>query len=77
MNLKDGEVIILDDNKEYIVVKRIECNNINYIFLMTAVKPISIVIAKEEIAEDGTISLEPVANPEEAEYVISRFTNIE
>ena len=75
MNLTDGELITLDDDKEYIVVKRMECNNSNYVYLMTSTKPISILLAKEEVEPDGNISLLPVTDQEEAKYVLDRFTN--
>lgn len=42
MKFEVGQVIILDDNEEYIIWKMID----NYIYLMTMKKPIRIVITK-------------------------------
>lgn len=42
MKFEEGQVIILDDNKEYIIWKIID----DYIYLMTIKKPICILITK-------------------------------
>jgi hypothetical protein len=74
MKLEDGELITLDDNSSYLVVKTIECNKINYLLLMTTVKPTEILIAKEEMVS-GEVEIVPVDDVDEAKYVLSVFTN--
>jgi len=74
MNLEKGELIVLDDNKEYIVVDVCNCNAITYIYLITSNKPVEILLVKEKIV-DGIINLVPVDNYEEAKYVIDVIAN--
>ena len=69
MKLENGEIITLDDNKDYIVLKQLIDNNINYIYLVTAQKPVEVLIAKV----DG-LNLNPITNDEELQKVINLFT---
>ena len=73
--IKDGELITLDDNTEYIVIKKLECNNINYVILMTASQPVDFVLAKEVVADNNEIYIETVTDQEEAKYIMQRFIN--
>ena len=77
MKLNEGELIALDDDKEYIVVKKIEYNGAGYVFLMTAAKPVSILLAKEEIAENGEVDLNPVTDQDEARQILNIISNIQ
>ena len=72
MKLEDGQIITLEDNKDYIVVKKIVCDDLNYIYLMTAEKPIEVVIAKEELINNELI-LNPITDENELNLVISLF----
>lgn len=72
MNLEDGQVITLEDNKDYIVIKRITCDDLDYVYLMTAEKPIEVVIVKEEII-NNEIFLNPITDQNELNLVISLF----
>lgn len=70
MKLIDGEIIELDDNKEYIVLKQINHNNINYVYLMTNSKPIEVMFAKQMDDE-----LELIIDDKELKEVMDLFIN--
>lgn len=67
-----GQIIKLNDNKEYVVVNKMSLHNINYVYLMTNSKPLEIEIATEKLV-NGDIVLEEVKSNEELDYVLSRF----
>ena len=65
MELEIGHVITLEDNKDYIILKKVNYNNAIYIYLMTASKPVDVAIVKEEIIK--VMQDEPIyASPEES-----------
>lgn len=68
MKLENGEIITLDNDKDYIVLKQLIIENTNYIYLVTAQKPVEVLIAR--IDED---ILNPVTNEEELQKVINLF----
>lgn len=70
--LEIGEVVKLNDDKEYIVINTISLHNIRYVFLVTNSKPIDIVIATEKIV-DKDIVLEEVKDNSELDYILSQF----
>lgn len=67
-----GNIVKLDDNKEYIVVDKLNFHSVNYVYLVTNSKPLEIMIAvlKEE---NGKITLEEVKDNNELDYVLSQF----
>lgn len=67
-----GEIVKLDNNKEYIVINTISLRNTRYVFLISNFKPLDIVIAIEKI-KDEDIVLEEVKTPEELDYILSQF----
>ena len=48
MKIENGEIIELDNEKEYICVARLEDNGINYLYLLSNFKPIEIINNDEE-----------------------------
>lgn len=68
MKLTDGEIIELDDNKEYIVLKQEKYNNINYVYLITSSKPIEVMFVKQIDDE-----LELVVDEKELKEVMNLF----
>lgn len=70
--LEIGQIIKLNDNKEYIVLNRLELHNISYVYLITNSKPLEIVIATEKIV-NGEIVLNEIKDNEELDYVLSQF----
>jgi len=71
--LEVGEIVKLDNDKEYIVINIINLHNIRYVFLISNFKPLDIVIATEKI-KDEDIVLEEVKDNSELDYVLSQFT---
>ena len=57
MNLKNGEVIELDnDNNEYVVVENIDYLSEKYVVLSTTDEPVTLKVCKEEL-EAGEVYL--------------------
>lgn len=67
-----GEIVTLNDNKEYIVVNKINLHNINYVYMVTNSKPVEILIATEKNI-NGQITLEEIKDNEELDYVLSQL----
>lgn len=63
MKLEEGEIIELDDHKDYLVLKKISFNNNDYVFLVTIEKPTKMTIRKEMLKLDQII-LEELSNNE-------------
>ena len=70
--LEVGEIVKLDNNKQYLVVNTINLHNRRYVFLISNFKPLYIVIATEKI-KDENIVLEEVKNNDELDYILSQF----
>lgn len=73
MRIEEGQLVTLDDNKEYMVLKALEYNNTRYIYLMTSSKPIEVLFMKEEMV-DNDLTLVPVTD-EELVNIIPLFEN--
>ena len=63
MKIEEGHIITLEDNKDYMVLKKITYNNINYVYLMTATKPVEVSFMKEELI-NNELSLIPIDDSE-------------
>lgn len=70
--LEIGEIVKLNEEKEYIVVNVMNLHNIRYVFLISNFKPLDIVVATEKI-KDENIVLEEVKDNTELDYVLSQF----
>lgn len=70
--LEIGEIVKLNDDKEFIVLNIINLHNVRYVFLISNFKPIEIVIATEKI-KDENIVLEEVKDNNELDYILSQF----
>ena len=68
MKLENGEIITLDDNKDYIVLKQLINENVNYVYLVTAQKPIEVLVAKL-----NDMDLIPITDEFELKKVIELF----
>ncbi len=73
MRIEEGQIIELEDNKEYMVLKKIEYNNETYVYLVTSSKPIEVLFRKEQI-NDNELILEPIDDSELAN-IIPLFEN--
>ena len=67
-----GQVIKLSDDKDYMVLNKINLHNINYVYLITMEKPVEILIATEKI-EDGEIVLDEIKDNDELDYILSQL----
>lgn len=67
-----GQVVKLNDNKEYMVLNKMSLHNINYLYLVTITKPIEMMVVTEN-NEDGRIILEEIKDNDELDYVLSQF----
>ncbi len=70
--LEEGQLLVLNDNKEYMIVGNLKLHNINYVYLLTTSKPLEalVVTAKEK---DGQIVFDEIKDNEELEYVLNQF----
>ena len=48
MRIEEGQIIELEDNKEYMVLKVLEYNNETYVYLVTSSKPIEVLFRKDK-----------------------------
>lgn len=69
--LKEGKIVLLN-NKEYIVINRMNLHNTNYVFLISNSKPLEIVIGSEK-EKDGKTVLEEIHDNNELDYVLSEL----
>lgn len=72
MKLENGEVITLEDGKEYIVFNSILKEGVNYVFLISNFKPVEICFAKE-IIDGENISLEIINDQKQKEELMKYF----
>lgn len=69
MKVEVGEIIELDNGKEYICCSSIEDNNNTYIYLMSNFKPLEIRFAK--VLDDSTLNI--ITNQEEKKRIFNLF----
>ena len=67
-----GQVVKLSDNKEYMVLSKMNLHNINYVYLVTMNKPVDMLVVTES-NQDGKIVLEEIKDNDELDYVLSQF----
>ena len=67
-----GSVLKLDDNREYMVINKMDLHKINYVYLITIEKPIEMLVATV-VEQDGDIHLEEIKDNDELDYVLSQF----
>lgn len=72
MKLEIGELITLDNNKEYICFSRINDNGTDYVYLISNFKPIEIRFAIEKV-NNQEIELEVINNKDQKQYVYNLF----
>lgn len=77
MMLEEGEIITLDSNgKDYIVLKHIVYNNINYYYLMTSQKPTEVAIVKLAQTQNGTSVIVTVTDKQEIDVIMKLTANM-
>lgn len=74
MKLEIGELITLDDDKEYLCLKRVTFEGKEYIYLMSNFKPLEIKFAEETIqGEDVYVTV--VGDPTLKQKLLNEFEN--
>lgn len=76
MKVQVGEVVLLDDNKEYICFAKKEWNGDTYDYLVSNFKPLEVFFAKESFIENE-IELDIVTDATEKETLLKLFQNID
>ena len=74
MKIEFGELITLDNNKEYICFSKINDNGIDYVYLISNFKPIEVRFAIEKI-NNNDVELEIINNQEQKQYIYNLFLN--
>ena len=74
MQLDDGQIITLDNDKDYIVVKKITYDATEYVYLITDKKPVEVLVAKSQLV-NGNIVLTVVDSKDELDRIINLFEN--
>ena len=72
--LNIGEIVNLND-KEYVIVNKLKLHNIIYYFLITASKPVDIIIATESY-DNGELVLKEISDNDELDYILSKLVLI-
>ena len=67
-----GQVIKLSDDKDYMVLNKMNLHNINYLYLITINKPTEMLIVTES-NNNGEIILDEIKDNDELDYVLSQF----
>ena len=70
--LEIGELVKLNNDKEYIVVNIMNLHNVRYVFLVSNFKPLEIVIASEKI-KGNQIVLEEIKDNNELDYILNQI----
>ena len=70
--LNVGQLVKLDNDKEYMVLNIMNLHNVRYVFLISNFKPLDIIIATEKIKGSDVI-LDEIKDNMELDYVLSQF----
>lgn len=70
--IKVGQIVKLDNDKEYMVLNKMNLHNINYAYLVTITKPTEMLVVTITNNEDGII-LEEIKDNDELDYVLSQL----
>ena len=67
-----GQIIKLNDEKEYMILDKMNLHNINYMYLITINKPTEMLIVTES-NNNGEIVLDEIKDNDELDYILSQF----
>lgn len=70
--LNIGQIITLDNNKEYMILNKMNLHNVNYYYLVTIKKPTEILVVTESKNNDNYV-LEEIKDNDELDYVLSQL----
>lgn len=74
MKINEGEIIQLDNNKEYICFSTISDQNDYYVYLISNFKPLEVKFAKE-ISDGDSVSLEIINDQNQKKKLLKLFTD--
>lgn len=74
MKINEGEIIQLDNNKEYICFSTISVQNDYYVYLISNFKPLEVKFAKE-ISDGDSVSLEIINDQNQKKKLLKLFTD--
>ena len=74
MKINEGEIIQLDNNKEYICFSKISVQNDYYVYLISNFKPLEVKFAKE-ISDGDSVSLEIINDQNQKKKLLKLFTD--
>lgn len=69
MNYQTGEVWVLEDGKEYVIVKTLDIGKNHYVMFLTEESPFELKIGSI-ITEDGQMKFKSTSNKEQAMYIL-------
>ncbi len=67
-----GQEIKLSNDKDYMVLNKINLHNINYLYLITINKPTEMLVVTET-NQNGELVLEEIKDNDELDYILSQF----
>lgn len=73
--LMEGQIVKLNNNKEYIVIKKINVHSFNYVYLISSDKPIEFLVATEKV-DNGKTILEEIKDNNELDYALTILKSI-
>ncbi len=73
--LMEGQIVKLNNNKEYIVIKKINAHSFNYVYLITSDKPIEFLVATAKV-DNGKTILEEIKDNNELDYALTILKSI-
>ena len=68
-----GRIIKLDDNKEYLLIGRIDDDLDTYVYLMSVSGPLNVIIAMEKEHNRSLVELVPVLEESERKRIYNLF----
>lgn len=72
MKIVEGEIITLSNNKEYICLKTLTKDDVDYMYLMSNFKPLEVKFAKQNIV-NGEVEITIINNQAEKEQLLYLF----
>ena len=72
MKIVEGEIIPLSNNKEYICLKTLTKDDVDYMYLMSNFKPLEVKFAKQNIV-NGEVEITIINNQAEKEQLLYLF----
>ena len=74
MKIEKGEIITLDNNKEYICFSTLNHEGKDYVYLMSNFKPLEIKFGEQTI-DDGEVNIRIINDQNEKQMVLNLFQN--